>query len=106
MGYYVTLRGQIDKDTAAVNDEKLNELKKKYSWIDFDEESFEYYGNWGDSIIDFLKELPKILIKGRIIIDCDGEIQRDIQQYKITPEGIWQRGIKRIVFEKWKPAKL
>lgn len=106
MGYYVTLKGQIDKDTVVLNDEKLNELKQKYSWIEFDEGSFEYYGNWSDGIINFLKELPSVIKSGGIIVDCDGELPRDIGQYKISPQGIQQRNLKRLVFEKWKPAAL
>ncbi len=101
MGYYIELRGQIDKDEVVLDNEKFRKIKEKYFWIEFDEYGFEFAGNWSYDIIDFFEELSKIIKKGKVIIDYDDDEPRDIKQYKISKNSLIQREAKRIIFSKW-----
>ena len=101
MGYYVELSGQIDKDTIVLDNEKFRKIKENYFWIEFYEYGFEFAGNWSNDIIKLFNDLSKIIKKGKVIVDYDGDVPRDIKQFKISKNILMQREAKRIIFSKW-----
>ena len=101
MGYYVTLRGSLCRETVALLQTEYEQIKEKYYRIEFDEYGFEYAGSWGYTIIAFFKELSRIIKKGSIVIDYDGDEPRDIKQFRISKNNLQQRHAKRIIFDNW-----
>jgi hypothetical protein len=101
MGYFCTLTGYIDNDSVKLDAEKFKELKENHLWITFDEYGFKYAGNWCDRLVLFIKELSKIIRKGNILIDYNGDESMDIKQFKITKYRVKQRELKKIIYDKW-----
>ena len=106
MGYYVEINGQIDRNTVEMTNEVYDAIKTQYDWITFDEHGFEYANSWSDGIIDFFKELSKIIRKSAIIVDYYGDESGDIKQFKISKNRIRQRKAQRIIYGKWRRLKL